>query len=46
MNGLPLREDGKAGFGRITFIIDPIILKYKNVILMMAGMVMLTKIAF
>jgi hypothetical protein len=28
VNGLPLRKDEKAGFGRITFIIDPIVLKY------------------
>nr|AEX63339.1 hypothetical protein mv_L1137 [Moumouvirus Monve] len=30
VDNLPLREDEKAGFGAITFIIDPIILKYRT----------------
>lgn len=30
VDGLPLKKDEKAGLGRITFIIDPIILKYKK----------------
>ncbi|XWV26666.1 hypothetical protein QJ857_gp0394 [Tupanvirus soda lake] len=29
VDGLKLREDEKAGIGKITFIIDPLILKYK-----------------
>lgn len=30
MEGLPLRDDERAGHGEITFIIDPLILKYKT----------------
>lgn len=30
VDNLPLNKDEKSGFGEITFIIDPIILKYKT----------------